>query len=823
MARRPRPSTSPADSAGEPTFADGSDAAANDDLSPAEIDLSDDQDDGSPNLDSSGVASQELDDGAVELDFDPQQVIQAGAEMRHDANLAALMPPEKRNELAARIIQMVKDDKDSRAEWEGSLADGLALLGTKIEDRTFPFKGASGVTDPMLAEAVIKFFADAYGELLPAAGPVKAKVVGVSNEVLDAQASRVKEWMNLYLTDLAPEYYPDYQNMLFWLGLAGSTFKKVYQDPISGRPLSPYIRPDHFIVDYNARDIFSCQRMTHVSTVSKGQMRSLQMAGIWLDTGITAPQDSEYQNSILQQAVDNNAGQRKTEMADPDTYDIYETHLSLDLSGFEHTAPDDTGNSIPTGLPLPYRVTIDVQNMKILSIVRNWKQGDPTYEREQMFVHYKLLPGPGFYGYGYAHLLGGSTKTATAIRRQIIDAGTLNMFPGGLRQRGMRMEDNNLMVGPCQFIEIDTGGLPIQQAVMPMPYKEPSQVSLAMLQETYQAGERLSSTTDIAVGEGNQNAPVGTTLALLEAAGKVTSTMIKGCHQSMRQELKLIAALFGKSLPESPYPFPVRGGQMAIMRQDFSEAIDVLPVSDPNITSSSQRIITAQAKLQMAQQAPQLHDMREAYRQMYVAMNTPDEEIQKLLPQPQQAQPLDPLSENMIAITGGPITAGLMQDHEAHIAVHQSLAQMPAMQAHIAQHLAMQMRVQVEATLGIQLPPPGTPLPPQIENQIAMLVAQAMKIITQPNGPEPSAAQLALQDLQIKAQKVQNQYQIDLGKLQLAGMKQRMVQQDKDADRASREKIEELRAAANIADNQTPLPPYVQAIMDIGNRTQMPQ
>lgn len=819
MARRP--STSPADSAGEPIYTEGSDSAANDDLSPIELDLGDEGDD-EPVV-NNGVSSQEMDDGGVELNFDPQVGADMDPSKQHDINLATFLDPMTRNELAARVIQLVKDDKDSRAEWEGTLADGLKLLGTKFEDRTFPFKGASGVTDPMMMEAVVKWVADSYGELLPAGGPVKTKVAGMASEALDAQASRVKEWMNLYLTDLAPEYYPDYLNMLFWLGLAGSTFKKVYPDPISGRPLAPYIRPDHFIVNYDAKDIFSCQRMTHVSVASKAEMRSLQLAGVWLETGVTAPQDTEYQNSILQQEVDSNAGTQRTQTADPESYDIYETHMAIDLKGFEHKISGLDGSNNPSGLPLPYRITIDVQNVKILSIYRNWKEGDPTYERVQMFVHYKLMPGAGFYGYGYAHVLGGSTKAATAIRRQIIDASTLNMFPGGLRQRGMRMEDNNLMIGPCQFIEIDTGGMPIQQAIMPMPYKEPSQVSLAMLQETYQAGERLSSTTEIATGDGSQNAPVGTTLALLEAAMKVTSMMVKAAHQSFRQELKLIAALFGKSLPDTPYPFQVRGGQMTIMRADFSDQIDIIPVSDPNITSSSQRIIVAQTKLQMALQAPQIHDLKAAYRQMYVAMSVPEEEIGALLPPQQQAVPMDPLSENMAAVQGAPLKAGLMQDHEAHIAVHKQLASLPNMQAHIAEHIALNMRVQVEQKLGIQLPPAGAQLPPQVENQIAMLVAKAMQMITEPNGPEPSQTQLALMDLQTKAKKVEQQYQVDMGKLQLGAMKQRMTQQDKDADRESREKIEEIRAAANIADNQTPPPPYVKSIMDLGNSERLPQ
>lgn len=753
-------------------------------------------------------------DGSAEVDFSPVSASAIADPNTHDANLAEFMSDSALGQLADDIIQKVTDDDESRADWKGQLSEGMRLLGLKMEDRQFPFKGASGAVSPMMLEAIVRTMAEANSELIPPQGPVKTQLFGSTSDERDDKAARVKDFMNLYLTKWAPEYYPDFAQMLFWWGFAGSTFKKVYQDPLKRRPVSPYIRADDFIVSYNTSDLFSCPRMTQRSMMSRRQVRSLQLSGLWLDEPLgdgTVMQDDD----IVQMAADSAAGVVKPSYSGDEEYEIYETHLDIDLKDFEHYIE---GSNIPSGLPIPYRVSIDKRNNKIFAIRRAWNEGDMSFERDLNFVHYKLIQGPGFYGLGYCHLLGQQTKTSTALIRQAIDTNTLNMFPGGFKAKGMRFEENSLMIGPCQFIELDTGGVPINQAFSAFPYKEFNPATLGLLQYVDEGARNLASTAEVATGEGRQDAPVGTTVALMEAAKKVQSQMIKSGHQALGQELQLFKKQFGLYLPEEPYPFPVRGGMSHIMRADFSDDVDVIPVSDPNITSSAQRLVLAQATLQMATSAPPgTHDLTAAYRQVYEAMGKTADQIQQIMPPPQQAQPLDPLSENMNALMNMPITAGLAQDHDAHIAVHQALQEIPSMQAHMAQHMAMKMRVQVERILGIQLPPPGAQLPPDVENQIAVLTAQAMKQLQdEAGGQEPTAGQIAMEDLRIKAADVAAKVQEAkdkqmLGKYQ-TDMKMRMNQENL----RSKEGIELLRAAANTADNQTPDIPYIKQVLDLG-------
>lgn len=733
-----------------------------------------------------GAAFTEMDDGGVEIDFDPAKDLPE--EAAFDANLALYMNDRDMSGLGEMLLSGVEEDRQSRSDWEATMSEGIKLMGLKIEERQVPFKGACGVYDPLMAEAVVRWQAVACGELLPAGGPVKTQVIGVANEQLDAQASRVQQFMNLYLTELAPEFYEEFDQMLFWLPLVGSTFKKTYQDRLLGRPVSRFVLPDNFIASYGTTDLATSPRYCHITSMSRRNFRLAQLAGVYRDIDLGDPQADDSSQTPIQAEIDGVQGIEPG--ADgTEEYKIYEVYADLNLSGYENE----------DGIPLPYTVTIEGGSRKVLSIYRNYAESDPTFLRNDLFTHYKFMPGVGFYGLGYAHLLGNSAKTATSIRRQLIDAGTLNNFPGGLRVKGMRLEDNNIGIGPTEFREIDTGGMPIQNAIMTMPYKEPSQVSLMLLKETYEAARNLANTAEIAVGEGRQDAPVGTTVALMEAANRLQSATLKRCHKAFGRELKLIANLFGKYLPNEPYPFPVRGGMAAIMREDFSNNIDVIPVSDPNISSSAQRMMRSEALLRFATQQPDQHNMREAYKQMYVEMGIAEEKIQLILaPERQKPMPLDPLTENQNAIVGMPLIAGAYQDHDAHIASHAPIAQdNPALQAHINEHLALKMRQQVEQLIGQPLPPPGTPMPPEIENQIAVMVAKAMQQLAPTYKPQPEVDQMAqveMQKIQAREADSQRDAQVELAKAQ-------MEAQSDAADRVSKEKIAAMKLQSEALRN----------------------
>ena len=750
-------------------------------LDAADIEI---DDDGPAMVD--GAEFTELDDGGVEIDFEPE--VERLEDAPFDANLALYMDDMDMNTLGETLLSGVEEDKQSRGDWEATMSEGIKLMGLKIEDRTMPFKGACGVYDPLMAEAVVRWQAVAAGELMPAAGPVKTQVIGVANEQLEAQASRVQQFMNLYLTELAPEFYEEFDQMLFWLPLVGSTFKKTYQDRLLGRPVSRFVLPDNFIASYGTTDLATSPRFCHITPMSRRNFRLAQLAGVYRDIDLGDPQADDSSQTPIQAEVDGVQGVEPGAEG-TEEYRIYEVYADLNLVGYENE----------DGIPLPYVVTIEEGTRKVLSVYRNYDEGDPTFQRKNPFTHYKFMPGVGFYGLGYSHLLGNSAKTATSIRRQLIDAGTLNNFPGGLRVKGMRLEDNNIGIGPTEFREIDTGGLPIQNAIMTMPYKEPSQVSLALLKETYEGARNLANTTEIAVGEGRQDAPVGTTVALMEAATRLQSATLKRCHRAFSRELKLIADLFGKYLPDEPYPFPVRGGMAAIMREDFANNIDVIPVSDPNISSSAQRMMRAEALLRFATQQPDQHNLREAYRQMYVEMGVAPEKIELILaPERQKPRPLDPLTENQNAIVGMPLVAGAYQDHDAHIAAHAPIAQdNPILQAHINEHLALKMRQQVEQIIGQPLPPPGMPMPPELENQLAVMVAQAMQQLAPMYKPQPEIDQMAqveMQKLQLREADSQRDAQVEMAKAQ-------MEAQTDAADRASREKIAAMKLQSEALRN----------------------
>lgn len=712
----------------------------------------------------------------------------------HGANIADALPESVLGLLAADVIEATDEDDQSRAEWKAQVAEGLKLMGLTWEKRTYPFNGASGVYDGLMAEAVLRFQAIARGELLPAAGPVKTQIVGASTQALEDQAARVKMFMNLYLTDLAPEWYEEFDQMLLWLPLIGSTFKKVYQDSVLLRPVAPFIDPQNFIVPYTASDLETAVRMTEVLNMNRRRLRERQLNGLYRDITLPPPEQNVGPTNPITTAVQQTEGVTPVTMAKgtDNDYQLLEQHRDMVIDGWSE--PD-----APADLPLPYIITVEKNSQKVLGVRRNWRKGDTRYQRRPYYVHYKMFPGFGFYGMGYAHILGSAAASATATRRQLHDTATLNAFPGGLRVKGMRIEDNNLGIGPTEFREIDTGGQPIQQAVMAMPYKEPSPVMLELLRDTKGQAEKLVGNAEIAVGDGRQDAPVGTTVALLEQATKLQSASIKRSYQSQRREFKMIAAILGETLPETPYPFPVPGAQVAIMRSDFSDRIDILPVGDPNVTNQAQRMLRAETVVRGAQTAPQIHDARAAYQAMYEQMGFDQQQIARFLPAPQQAMPLDPLSENQNAMLGMPVRAAPWQDHQAHITVHQVMGEMPAMQAHIVEHLALQMRVMVEAELGFQLPV-GQQLPPEVENRVAALTAKAIQAIRaqQPGANDPTPMQLAMEELRLQAQKIAQDYQDAMNRATLDSYRANLEFQSKARDRASKETIARINAAAKI-------------------------
>ena len=757
-----------------------------------------------------GASLTPTEDGGEMVDFDPEGETTEPPD--HDDNLADRMAESDLNTVADDIIKYVQEDRDSRADWEAMLTQGLEYLGLKIEDRSYPFPNAAGVFDPILLEAVIRWHSTASAELLPAGGPVKTQIIGQPTPETEAQASRVKEFMNFYLMEGAPEWVEQNDQMLFWLPLVGSTFKKTYQDPILNRVVSPFILPADFVVSFSTDDLETCPRATHVITMSPKEMKMRQISGFYSDIELKDPTYTNEDDSVLDTKSTSIQGLNKPTESDEAPFEVYECHLDLDLAGFEHE--DEEGK---TGLPLPYIVTVETGSRKVLSIRRNWAKDDTTYAKTQYFTHFKFTPGLGFYGIGYAHILGNTAKSATSLQRQMIDAATLEMFPGGLKVKGMRGDDNNIMIGPCEFRELDTGGMPIQQAIMTMPYKGPSQVSFELWKETRENGRGLGGMTEIAVGEGRQDAPVGTTVALLEAANRVQSATIKAAHRAYRREFKLIAALFGQFLPEQPYPWPVSGGPHVIMRADFSEQVDVIPVSDPNITSSAQRMMRAEALLRFAtQDSKGLHDQYEAYRQMYVEMGVDDARIDKLLPKKQATQPSDPLTENQNILTSKPVAVGPQQDHDSHITAHQPISigavssnpgqppdpqVMAAATAHIAEHEAAKLRIQIQNMLGMQLPAAGTQLQPQQENQIAMLVAKAMQQLAAPKTDDPTPGQIAMEQIKVEAQKVQAGIQGSqadtASKAFVATLK---LKSDRE-DRASRERVALLNHDAQAQKN----------------------
>ena len=633
-------------------------------------------------------------DGGAEISFDPSVASIPGGE-DHYANLAEFLDESILTDIGSELDEKYNDYRSSRQDWEMAYTNGLDLLGFKYERRTEPFKGASGVTHPVLAESVTQFQAQAYKELLPADGPVRTQILGLTDRNKEDQAMRVKEFMNYQIMNVMKEYEPEFDQMLFYLPLSGSTFKKVYYDAMLGRAVSKFIPAEDLIVPYSATSLEDAEAVIHVIKISENDLRKQQVNGFYRDVELGQPPLKEDEIKSKQRELEGVRVEKQE-----DIYTLLECHVNLDLEGFEDKDPQ-TGE--PTGIKLPYVVTIEESSREVLSIRRNYKSDDPLKNRTNYFVHFKFLPGLGFYGFGLIHMIGGLSRTATSALRQLLDAGTLANLPSGFKMRGIRVRDDAQPLQPGEFRDVDAPGGNLRDAFMPLPFKGPDQVLLQLMGIVVDAGQRFASIADAQVGDMNQQAAVGTTMALLERGSRVMSAIHKRIYGALKNEFELLANVFATYLPPV-YPYDVVGGQRQIKQTDFDDKIDILPVADPNIFSQSQRINLAQTQLQLAQSNPQIHDIYQAYRSMYEAIGVKN--IDLILPSPKQPMPMDPSLEHITAMAGQPYQAFPGQDHKAHIEAHLNFMQLnmvknnPAVvmsiQKNILEHISIMAQEQVQ-------------------------------------------------------------------------------------------------------------------------------
>ena len=751
----------------------------------------------------------EDDDGSIVIEFGPELDEEIVSD--HDENIAELIDEDVLASMASELVADFEADRVSRGDWAASYVKGLDLLGMKIEDRSQPWEGASGVFHPMLTEAVVRFQAQAMGELFPAAGPVRTKIVGQMTPEKTAQASRVQEELNYQLTEHMPEYREEMEQMLFRLPLAGSAFKKVYFDPILERAVSAFVPAEDFVVSYGATDLLTCERYTHIMKKTPVEIMKLQASGFYREVDLPAPAPDF---SDIQAKYDEMAGQESV-IDDDDRHTLLEMHVTMNM-------PEKYDD--PEGIPRPYVVTIDKSSREILSIRRNWYSDDRRKAKRMHFVHYRYLPGMGFYGTGLIHMIGGLAKSATSIMRQLIDAGTLSNLPAGLKARGMRIKGDGTPLQPGEWRDVDVGGGTLRESLFPLPYKEPSSVLYQLLGNVVEEGRRIGSVADVQVGNMNPEAPVGTTLALLERSMKVMTGVQARLHAALKKELRLIAAVVRDYMP-AEYDYEVEGDFSRV--DDFNRSVDIVPVSDPNAATMAQRVVQYQAALQLAQQAPQLYDLGKLHRQMLEVLGIQDaDEIIKLT---EDIKPADPVSENMSLLKQEAVKAFAYQDHEAHIAVHMAAAQDPkilqlvgqspfaaaiqsAMAAHITEHVAMQYRVEIQQQLGVELPDADQPLPEDVEREVSRLAAAAAAKLLQKNQTEAAAeaAQQAAQDpltqiqraeLELKAREValdearaRHDALMDIEKLKL----DEKVRMANVAVQAERIRAEDRRTGANI-------------------------
>ena len=711
------------------------------------------------------AVSIETGDGGVLIDFDPDNPLTGG--MNHNSNLAEFIDDQELMDLSSELVAAYMSDKESRKDWEDSYMKGLDLLGLKFEDRTIPWDGACGVFHPMLSEAVVRFQAQTIQEIYLAAGPVKTRIVGKLTDEKSRQSVRVENYLNYLITERMTEYRTETEKLLFSLPIAGSAFRKVYYDPNMGRPCAMFVPAEDFVVSYGAADLETCERATHVMKKTANEIRKLQVAGFYSDVDLTAPTPDI---SDIQEKYNRLTG-------DSDNYEfdsrhtLLEMHVDIDLVNFE-----DKERGEKTGIALPYVITIDKSSRQILSIRRNWHEDDPKKMPRQHFVHYQYLPGFGFYGFGLVHMIGGLSKSATSLLRQLVDAGTLANLPGGLKARGLRIKGDDTPIMPGEFRDVDVPGGAIRDSITFLPYKEPSNVLYQLLADIVNEGRRFASAADVKASDINGEAPVGTTLAVLEREMKVMSAVQARVHASVGKELKILSNIVRDHGPET-YPYEL--SEDPLVSEDFDDRIDIIPVSDPNAGTMAQRIMQYQAALQLAAQAPQMYDMPLLHRQMLEVLGIQDAD--QIVPTENDMKPTDPVSENMNIITGEPVKAFIYQDHEAHIQTHMSAVENPqivelmkkapnakaieaAMAAHIQEHVAFAYRQRIEKELGVELPAPDEPLPEDIELRLSRLVAPAAQQVTGKAQQMAQAEQNAKQMQDPVIQMQQKELQIEEGK-----------------------------------------------------------
>jgi hypothetical protein len=727
----------------------------------------------------------ETEDGGMIVDFDPTASnMQADT---FDSNLVDFIDEDELTSIGNELINAFNADRDSRADWEETYTKGLDQLGLKIEDRTTPWAGACGVFHPMLSEAVIKFQSQAISEIFPAAGPVRTKIVGPIDSAKEKQSQRVQDYLNYLLTYEMTEYRTETEKMLFSLPLAGSAFRKIYFDPTLNRPSGIFVPAEDVVVNYGASDLETCERATHVMKKSTNDIRKMQVSGFYRD--IELP-DATPTSSDITKKYNEMTGESESYSYDT-RHTILEMQVDLDLKGFE----DKDANGQETGIALPYVVTIDSPSGIILSIRRNYYEDDPAKLRRMHFVHYQYLPGLGFYGFGLIHMIGGLAKSATSILRQLVDAGTLSNLPGGLKARGLRIKGDDSPIMPGEFRDVDVPGGAIRDNITFLPYKEPSPTLFSLLQNIVEEGKKFASIAEMKTSDMNSQAPVGTTLALLERNMKVMSAVQARLHASMKREFEILVNVI-KDFTEPTYPYEVAEGQQ-IKVQDFDARVDVLPVSDPNAATMAQRIMQYQAAMQLAQQAPQLYDLGQLHRQMLEVLGIKD--VDTIVPPQEDVPPVDPVTAVQNIITGKPVQAYDFQDHEAHIQTLMSAQQDPNIQAkvqqspnaqviqsagsdYIMQHLSLQFRDQVEREMGVELPPVGEPLPADVEKRISELVAEAAKRVATTNAAQAEQARIQEQaqdpliqakerELAIKEAQVANKQKIDESKILIDAVK----------------------------------------------------
>ena len=757
-----------------------------------------------------------LDDGSVEITIIPDADI--GDVMSFDANLAEALDEGVLNELADSLVGSVDSDISSRKDWADSFVKGLDVLGFKYEERTDPWEGACGVYSTVLAEAAIRFQAETMSETFPAAGPVKVKIIGVEDKDKEEAANRVKADMNYELTERMVEYRPEHERLLYSLGLAGSAFKKVYFDPNIGRQTAVYIPAEDVVVPYGASHIETAERVTHIMRKTKNELKKLQAGGFYRDVELGEPQT--YHTDIEERKAEEGG----YSLTDDDRYSLYEVHADLVIEGI-----DDDEDEIAK----PYVVTLERGTNEILAVRRNWNPDDPLMLKRQHFVHYVYVPGFGFYGLGLIHIIGGYAKAGTSLIRQLVDAGTLANLPGGLKARGLRIKGDDTPIEPGEFKDVDVPSGSIRDNIMPLPYKEPSQTLLALLNQITNEGRRLGAISDMNISDMSANAPVGTTLALLERTLKPMAAVQARVHYAMKQEFKLLKAIMAEHAPEE-YAYEPMRGEVSARVMDYM-AVDVIPVSDPNSSTMAQRVVQYQAVLQMAQSAPQIYDLPQLHRQMIEVLGVKNAD--KLVPTTDDIRPTDPVSENMNALNGKPMKAFIYQDHEAHMAAHQSFLKDPmvaatigqnpqaqriaaALQAHIAEHLGFKYRKDMEEKLGVPLPNPNAELPENMEVNLARLMAQAGQQLTQQNQQQQAqqqaqqkaqdpVVQMQQAELQIKQQEVQRKAakdqadaQIEQAKLQLQAQENMQDAQMDQAELALKQQelqIDAQKAGAKLA------------------------